>query len=40
MAASLSADELGDSFAIQSYGDLAARRAPCTRTLTYPVGAF
>jgi len=27
MAASLSAEELGKSFAIQSYGDLAARRA-------------
>lgn len=27
MAASLTAEELGSSFAIQSYGDLAARRA-------------
>ena len=28
MAASLGAEELGSSFAIQSYGDLAARHAP------------
>ena len=27
MAAGLTAEELGSSFAIQSYGDLAARRA-------------
>jgi hypothetical protein len=38
MAASLSAEELGDSFAIQSYGDLAARRAPRTCTLPCMIG--
>ncbi|KAK9819148.1 hypothetical protein WJX81_000453 [Elliptochloris bilobata] len=32
MAASLTAEELGDSFAIQSYGDLAARSVPSTPT--------
>lgn len=39
MAASLSAEELGDSFAIQAYGDLAARRAaPSPTTLKEGTG--
>lgn len=35
MAASLGAEELGGSFAIQSYGDLAARRAPILTFLLF-----
>ncbi len=35
MAAGLGAEELGGSFAIQSYGDLAARRAPVLTILLF-----
>ena len=38
MAASLGAEELGGSFAIQSYGDLAARHAPVLTILLF-IGA-